>query len=120
MFEHLKAAPPHPDPANPPVELLGSVFDPLLLRRQMDTWVPQMMTHLSNEIDVLTDEMMERVGKKGYFAFEVMLDKHLKSQDPTWHACGAVAVYKMDAANRFMRLPLIVRRALLPVSHSPI
>jgi hypothetical protein len=84
----------------------------------MDTWVPAMMKHLSNEIDVLTDEMMERVGKKGYYDFEIMLDKHLKSRDPTWHACGAVAAYRMDVANRFMQMPLIVRRGLIPVSQN--
>lgn len=115
-FEHLKAAPPHSDSDHPPVELLGTVFDPALLRRQMDTWLPAMMTHLSNEIDILTDEMMEQVGKKGHDEFEAMLDRHLKSRDPTWHACGLVAAYKMDAANRFMQMPIFVRRGLLPVS----
>lgn len=120
-YEHLKAAPPRAgdDPDHPPVELLGSVFDPTLLRRQMDTWLPFMMTHLSNEVDILSDEMMERVGQKGYDEFVVMLNKHLMSRDPTWHPCGAVASCQMDVVGRFMQMPYFVRRVMLPVSCTP-
>jgi len=115
-FQHQTSITTSLDQVNPTaVELGGTTFNPQLFRRQLDTWVPAMLTHLSNEVDVFTDEMAEKVGEKGYWEFDRMLSKHLQSQPPEWFACSSVAGMEIKTVGQLMGdMPVFVRRFLIP------
>ncbi|WVR07642.1 hypothetical protein IAU60_004684 [Kwoniella sp. DSM 27419] len=93
---------------------LGTVFDPDSLQRQMEEWMPHLCIHLKEEIDTIGAEVVDGWGKKCFDEGYAITQKHLKAMDPSWFLCSVVAVLPMANVKSLMRLPIFVRRGLVP------
>ncbi len=53
----------------------------------MDEFMPGLIQHLSDEIETLRPEKIEKVGKAAEDELRVVVTKHLQEYEPSWFLC---------------------------------
>jgi hypothetical protein len=66
-------------------------YDPDSIRNHMDSFVLVLAEHLHHEIDSLSPEKIEKVGKKEDEQIRSDVLVHLKKYDPGWFLCAAMS-----------------------------
>ncbi|ORX33821.1 hypothetical protein BD324DRAFT_638726 [Kockovaella imperatae] len=89
-------------------------FDPQALQRHLDTWIPELMHHLAEEIGTLGPNMTEKVGEEDLVKLDTLIKERLLQYDPAWFLCSAYATMPIEEAKENLKLPMLVRRLMIP------